>query len=398
MRLAFYTPNYPGVTQDGGIGSYTRTLARALVKLGHTIHVVTPGTDPVSVDEGVYVHQVKLRHIPLVDRLWPGYGHCHYLARKLHEIVLKNHIDLVELPNWEGLGIHFQRHSKIPTVVRLHTSSAETQAIDELPDSRILRWDVKREYQQAHQAKLLVTHSLAHRRTMSEELRIPEERITLIPHGVEVYPDFVRPPRPDGPPRLVFLGRLEKRKGTLELLQAMPAILAKHPGARLTLIGSDRAHCPPGTEGTRRSHAQWMQDELPTAVREQIHLAGRLPQDEVDRHLQTADVFIAPSRYESFGLIYPEAMRWGIPVIGCRVGGVPEIITDGETGLLVEPASPQAIASAVVRLLHAPALREQLGTAGRRRVEEQFSSEVMARRVVEVYEALLPPASPSSRP
>lgn len=385
MRLAFYTPNYPGITQDGGIGSYTRTLARQLVRLGHVVHVVTPGPGDTSDDVGVMVHQMTLRHVPLLDRLWPGYGQCHYLAKKLRQVVKEHRIDLVELPNWEGLGIHFQRRSRVPTVVRLHTSSAETQAIDELPSTRLLRCDVYREYLQAHQAKLLVTHSRAHQETMSKELNIPAERITLIPHGVEVFPEYVRPPRTDGPPKLVFLGRLEKRKGTLELLQAMPRILEKHPGTTLTLIGSDRPHCPPGRDGASRTHAQWLTDEMPAAVRERIHLAGRLPQDKVDRHLQTADVFVAPSRYESFGLIYPEAMRWGIPVIGCRVGGVPEIIDDGVTGLLVEPNSPDAIADAMVRLLDSPTLRDQLGTAGRTAVESRFSAALMARRVVEVY-------------
>jgi glycogen(starch) synthase len=387
MRLAFYSPNYPGITQDGGIGSYTRTLARQLVKLGHVVHVITPGPGATETAEGVVIHQVTLRHLPILDRLWPGYGQCHTLAKKLHQVVTEHRIALVELPNWEGLGIHFQRQSKVPTVVRLHTSSAETQAIDELPSTRLLRADVKREYLQAHQARLLVTHSKAHQATMSQELNIPAQRIILIPHGVEVCPEFVRQPRPDGPPQVVFLGRLEKRKGALELLQAMPHILAKHPGTMLTLIGSDRPHCPPGQDGQPRTHAQWLADELPALVRQHIHFAGRLPQDEVDRHLQNADVFVAPSRYESFGLIYPEAMRWGIPVIGCRVGGVPEIIEDGKTGLLVAPGSSSAIADAVVRLLDSPTLRNQLGTAGRAAVETHFSAEVMARRVVEVYES-----------
>ncbi|MFT3883489.1 MAG: glycosyltransferase family 4 protein [Gemmatales bacterium] len=210
------------------------------------------------------------------------------------------------------------------------------------------------------------------------------DRIELIPHGVEVFPDFIRPPRSPGPLRIVFLGRLEKRKGTLELLQAFPKVLELHPGTELTLIGTDRPHCPGD-----RTHAVWIQDELPTAVRQQIHLAGRLPQEQVNQHLKTADVFIAPSRYESFGLIYPEAMRWGIPVIGCNVGGVPEIIHDGESGLLIAPESPEAIIQALHRLLSDERLRQQLGTAGRKRVESEFSSMKMAERVVAKFEKLL---------
>lgn len=389
MKLAFYTPNYPGITQDGGIGSYTKSLAHSLTKLGHTVHVITPGSGEASKDGEVTVHQVNLRHVPLIDRWMPGFGNCWHLSRKLVEVVKQHAIDLVELPNWEGLGIFYQKKRLTPTVVRLHTSSLETQQIDQLPPTRLLQWDVKREHQQARQADLLITHSAAHRQMMSEELGCSQEQITLIPHGVEVHPEFVRPPRSPGPLQLVFLGRLEKRKGTLELLQAFPSILEKHPGTILTLIGTDRAHCPPQSGGSERTHAQWIADELPASVQQQIVLAGRLPQVEVDRHLQTADVFIAPSRYESFGLIYPEAMRWGIPVIGCNVGGVPEIITHGETGLLCQPESLASIAQAVDQLLSDENLRIRLGLAGKQHVERAFSAEVMAQRVIDNFGMLL---------
>jgi len=384
MRLGFYTPNYPGITQDGGIGTYTRDLARTLTKLGHVVHVVTPGTGDDSTDGAVQVHQVNLCHVPIIDRFYPGFGNCYHLSRRLKQLVDQHQLELIELPNWEGLGIFYQKSRKTPTVVRLHTSSKETQIIDQLPMTRLLEWDVKREHQQAQQADLLITHSEAHRQMMCEELGISADRIELIPHGVEVFPDFVRPPRSPGPLRVVFLGRLEKRKGTLELLQAFPKVLELHPGTELTLIGTDRPHCPGD-----RTHAQWIQDELPEAVRQQIRLAGRLPQEQVNQLLQTADVFIAPSRYESFGLIYPEAMRWGIPVIGCNVGGVSEIIQNEKSGMLIPPESPDAIVQALHRLLRDESLRQQLGTAGRKRVESDFSSMKMTERVVAKFEKLL---------
>lgn len=391
MNLAFYTPNYPGITQDGGIGSYTRSLGQSLTQLGHTVHVITPGQGAKSMDGPVHVHQVHLRHVPILDRAMPGFGNCWFLSRAMKKLVNHHEIDLVEFPNWEGLGIMFKGpwKKKVPKVVRLHTSSLETIMIDNLQMNRFLRWDVKREHIQARQADMLITHSEEHRRLMCEELKIEPEKITLIPHGVEVFPDFVRPPRPPGPPRVVFLGRLEKRKGTLELLQALVEVLCQHPGTTLTLIGTDRAHCPPLPGGVARTHAQWIADELPAEVRQQITLAGRLPQEEVDRHLQTADVFVAPSRYESFGLIYPEAMRWGIPVIGCTVGGVPEIITNDVTGVLVPPESPIELAKAINSLLSDEARRARLGQAGREHIEAHFSAETMARSVEANFEWLL---------
>jgi hypothetical protein len=146
------------------------------------------------------------------------------------------------------------------------------------------------------------------------------------------------------------------------------------------LIGADRPHCPGG-----RTHAQYLADDFPAEARRRVQLLGRLPQPQVDRWLQRADIFVAPSLYESFGLIFPEAMRWGTPVIGTRVGGIPEIVTDGETGLLVEPQQPHELAQAIVRLLTNCDLRQRLGVAGRKHVEAHFAADKMARANAELY-------------
>ena len=102
MNLAFYTPNYPCITQDGGIGSYTRSLGQSLTQLGHTVHVITPGQGAKSMDGPVHVHQVHLRHVPIMDRVMPGFGNCWFLSRAMKKLVDHHEIDLVEFPNWEG--------------------------------------------------------------------------------------------------------------------------------------------------------------------------------------------------------------------------------------------------------------------------------------------------------
>jgi len=197
---------------------------------------------------------------------------------------------------------------------------------------------------------------------------------------VELFPDWKRPPRQPGPPTVVYLGRMEHRKGTPELLQALPQVLDAVPEARFVLIGADRPHCPGG-----RTHAAYLEQDFPAHVRRQVTLAGRLPQSEVDRWLQTANLFVAPSRYESFGLIFPEAMRWGTPVVGTTAGGIPEIVEHGKSGILVRPESPAELAAAILRLLKNPAEAAALGAAGRERVEREFGIARMAKRTVDLY-------------
>lgn len=384
MRIGLYTPNYPGLTAEGGIGSYTRSVAHGLTALGHEVHVLTPGDRTDTSDGAVRIHFTRTTHLRGMDRLVPGAGACWRVARALQRLVRIHSLDVLELANWEGLGLLFLQLTRTPTIVRLSTSSKETQEIDQSPVTRWHRWDVMRERCQARAADVLVTHSDAHRRVMAPELGVNPERIRVIPLGVEVFPDWVRPPRPPGPPTVVYLGRLEHRKGTVELLQAIPEVLRAIPDAQFVLIGTDRPHCPGG-----RTHAQYLEQGFPSEVRRHVTLAGRLAQPEVDRWLQTADLFVAPSRYESFGLIFLEAMRWGTPVIGTTAGGIPEVVEHERSGVLVPPENPQALSAAIVRLLSDPNRRAALGADGRQRVEQEFSVERMARRVAEFYEEVI---------
>ncbi|WP_406701258.1 glycosyltransferase family 4 protein [Singulisphaera sp. Ch08] len=385
LKICLYTPNYPGVSGEGGIGTYTRHLARALASLGHEPHVLTPGTVRELVRDGpVTIHLAPASYFPVLDRLIPGVGACCRIAAVMRQIVIRHEVEVVEFPNWGGLGLAYGVGRPAPMVVRLHTSALECSLIDGEDSSRLVAWDIRRERWLNRAADTLVTHSLAHRSRMAEELGVNEDRIHVVPHGIEVYPAFRRILRSDNELRVVYLGRMEKRKGTIDLLNAIPDVLREVPEARFILIGSDRPHCPGG-----RTHAQYLEDEFPAEVRRRISLAGRLSDDEVDSQLQEADLLVAPSLYESFGLIFLEAMRWGTAVIGTTAGGIPEIVEHEKTGLLVEAGHPSQLAQAMITLLHNKDLRHRLGDAGRRRVESIFNVDRMARQSVELYETAL---------
>jgi rhamnosyl/mannosyltransferase len=119
-----------------------------------------------------------------------------------------------------------------------------------------------------------------------------------------------------------------------------------------------------------------------------VRFVGRIPDDELVAYYEAADVFVLPSvaKAEAFGLVQLEAMYCRRPVVSCRLGtGVEWVNQDGVTGLVVPPRDTAALAGAVKRLLADPALREQLGEAGRRRVERDFSNENMVRRMLALY-------------
>ena len=364
---------------------YSRTLAEGLAEMGQAAHVLTLGeSSHRTVAGGIPVDVVKQRYLPFVDRLLPGAASCWRIGERALQLSRAHNLQLFEFPNWEGLGIWFALRRSIPLIVRLHTSSAETQQIDELSETWRLKCDVRREGLQVSQADALVTHSDAHRQRMAAELSIDPTNITVIPHGISVYPTFIRKPITKSEIHVVFLGRLERRKGALDLLKAIPLVLAAVPHTRFILIGRDRPHCPGS-----RTHQQYADDEFPPSVRRQITFAGALNDADVTSHLQSADVFVAPSLYESFGLVFLEAMRWGTPVVGTRAGGIPEIIKDRESGLLVSPGNHAELAEAISSLIKDPEMRRRLGESGRRRVEEEFSATTMASRTSDFYLAVV---------
>jgi glycosyltransferase involved in cell wall biosynthesis len=159
------------------------------------------------------------------------------------------------------------------------------------------------------------------------------------------------------------------------LLAAVPRVADALPAARFVLAGD------PGEGGIWAAFRR----SCPDLALARVEAPGRVTDAELDRLYRRCSVFVAPSRYESFGLVYVEAMARSRPVIGCRAGGIPEVIAEGRTGLLADPGDPESLACSMIRLGSDPALRRAFGEAGRRDFAERFSAEAMARLSADLY-------------
>jgi phosphatidylinositol alpha-1,6-mannosyltransferase len=216
-----------------------------------------------------------------------------------------------------------------------------------------------------------------------ERLGVSPARIRRVPPGVTVPADA--PSRADGA-TLLTVGRIELSegyKGHDRVLAALPALIPQFPALKWVVAGAGS-----GLPALARAVAQ-------AGLQDRVRLAGEVSAEELARLYAEADVFVLPStvagerdqeRFEGFGIVYLEAAAHGCPVVATRAGGTPDAVADGETGLLVDPARPDALAEALARLLGDAALRRRLGDAGRVRARDAFTWEHAAAKLAAVLE------------
>jgi glycosyltransferase involved in cell wall biosynthesis len=194
-------------------------------------------------------------------------------------------------------------------------------------------------------------------------------RTVVIPTAVDA--GAAPPVRREGrAPVVVFVGRLAAPKDPVTLVRALAAVRGSAFTARIVGDGPER----PAVEAEIRA----------ASLLEHVELAGE--RRDVRRLLEDADVFVLSSRSEGAPLSILEAMAAGLPVVATAVGGIPEIVDDGTTGLLVPPGDAAALAAALERLLADAGLRARMGAAGWERVRERFDLAQLRRAHLEVYE------------
>ncbi|HEY4721331.1 MAG TPA: glycosyltransferase family 4 protein, partial [Anaerolineae bacterium] len=168
----------------------------------------------------------------------------------------------------------------------------------------------------------------------------------------------------------------------------IPRVRAKVSYARFIIAGADNSWHDGFQLKTGMDYPTYFSKRYPDAA-SCVTFTGSVDEGQLRALYQSCDLFVAPSLYESFGLIYLEAMNYAKPVIGCRAGGIPEVVDHGVSGLLVEPEAPLALTEAIVSLLTSPSRLREMGLAGRQRLLDQFTHIHMARSFAQAYRAAI---------
>jgi glycosyltransferase involved in cell wall biosynthesis len=174
-------------------------------------------------------------------------------------------------------------------------------------------------------------------------------------------------------PQVLFVGRIERAKGVFDLLQAWASVLVHCPNARLSIVGEDR------TDGLFSQQAGSL------GISESISLTGSLPSPQVADMMRASRVFCLPSHNEGTPVCVMESLSCGLPIVATRVGGIPDIVTHGTTGLLVEKGDIQGLADALVSLLRDPSRCIRLGEAAQEFSDSYLDIQKTANRLVDLY-------------
>jgi hypothetical protein len=408
LHLVFFSVEYPPEPLNG-IGRVVHGLATGLGRRGHEVHVLTRGAelDRVDFEDGVWVHRMVPRPHIRPEGISVSEGLWNYAATLRDEALrIDRHrpLDLVQAPNWSTEGIAVLIDGRLPLVVGLYTPLATVAAVDTPLSAAMAAGDPEvptllelERFTYRHAPYFLACGpSVVEEIESAYGVTLRPERVGLVPQGIEDRSGTVHAVRWPGHVEVLFVGRLEDRKGIDTLLATIPDIVRAHPEVGYTIIGDDTRPMTDGRTHRQRFEASPEWSEVSANVR----FLGRVDDDELYRRYAGCDIFVAPSRFESFGLILLEAMMFAKPVVASDVGGMAEIVCDGENGFLVPAGDVGALREAITALVVSRERREEFGLQSRRRFERLYRNEAMVDGVNRYFDSILgrTTADPPSRP
>lgn len=352
MRVALITPEYPGCGPSYGIGSYVQRLAQELTGAGHGVCVAVAAQDGCWLGHSDQVHRVSAVRVPgFIRPRWVS----GWLQRTLDDLAP----EVVELPNWGGLGAFLSR--TWPLVVRLSTSITHQPARDRL--RRVLKpHHLRLERATVRRAHLVIANSHAIAEDVAPHYHRMADRV--IPHA---FPGASAPGRPTGGD-VLYVGRREHRKGVDVLLRAWPSVRA-HQGCTLHLVGAGH---------------QDLIKRLPAALRTGISVHGVISDAALTSLRERCAVQVVPSRFESFGLTVVEAFAAGQAVVASDCAGLRETV--GPAGMIYPAEDHHALARALRQTLADEVLRRRLVQLGDERLHQRFSLQAWRTATLDAYQ------------
>ncbi len=399
LRIALLSFEYPPETGLGGIGTYTWYQARALVRLGHQVHVLAGAREclPLRMSEhdGVFVHRYRSDGLwwPIAGLLAAGKYYwtkqrlenawCMY--RAFRQLMRRYDYDIVEMPECGAEGALINWLIRLPTIVRFHSPARLIMDLYDGPQAdRIMCSWIERIGIRRATGLTSCSHFLA--REVTARLGV-KQQVEVIYNGIDL-PLFDAEPVadlaslyvcPKGQITILFAGRMERRKG-IHLCGAIAEIVLSRSDVTFLFAGDDL-------------FGYVRQTLLPSLAKKElagsVRYLGKLNFQELRACARAVDIYLLPSLWENCPYSCLEAMAAGRAIVCSGQGGLPELIEHGENGLIATIGSPESFAAQLQILIDDAELRQALGTAARQSIERRFTDDRIAAETVKQYRKLL---------
>jgi len=379
MKILLFTPHYPPII--GGAEVFSEALANYLPRRGVEVHVVTGRIDRLlekrKDDPRIHFHRVSL--VPMKDLINPSNFYLStglpLMCMKSISLVKKEQINIIHTVGVLAamLGAVISGMTARPMVATIQGHKISNYSNGGFnPFHRWIRYSL---------SKSSLVHCISE--SIEESVRgLGAKRTLLVPNGIYLNKAWtdrteLKKQLGRGEEKIILAaGRLIEIKGVRYLIEAMPRIVEQWRDCRLIIVG----------DGPEKSKLITLANEL--GLGEKVDFVGSMPQERLFAFMGVSDVFVGPSLFEGLGNVFIEAMNCGTPVIGTRVGGIPDIIDDGVNGLLVPPRDSDSIAGAVTTILKDGELASRLSRNGLKTVEERFDWNRICERIYEGYEQM----------
>jgi len=375
MKIALVSPYdfiYPG-----GVNNHITSLEKQLTRMGHQVKVIAPASQPVETFGDRFIPIGKPRPMP-ISGTTIRISISLRLASKIKEVLKREKFDIVHLhePFMVMLCSAMLRFSKSVNIGTFHATKGKPGYNWGWPVSRFML---------RQRCRKLAGRIAVSRPAMEYVSGYVPGPYEIIPNGIDLENFSQEVPKieefKDGKLNILFVGRLEKRKGLKYLIEAYNRVKNEFMESRLIVVG-------PGTRFLGKYQKQVRDYGL-----KDVHFIGPVSDGQLPGYYNTADIFCAPATgQESFGIVLLEAMACGKPVIASNIEGYAGVMTDGKEGLLVQPKSADGLAGALRNLMADEELRRQMGERGII-TAKYYSWQRVAKEVVAYYNKVLEESS-----
>tara|TARA_Y100000310_G_scaffold270603_1_gene284573 strand:+ start:9783 stop:11027 length:1245 start_codon:yes stop_codon:yes gene_type:complete len=394
MKICFISFSSPQ-SSIGGIERYLDTTFKEITKRGIKVHFIAPsyGDDEIEVVGNLVIHKLKIMNLKPKEKSQAPKKLYNYLKK----LIKKEKIDIISAENfYRGTppGYAFainlaSMETKVPVVLRMHAHfkrEIEKALVKDLFWSRIIPVS-KHVAHSAYEVGVKLKKLKTVYPPIDTEIFRPDLGKTWLSSRIDVNKNDLI---------ILHASRITgskgkesdylELKGVLTLLKAFSTLAQNHKNIKLLIATGT----PPPTWKTEYNKACKKISEIAelNGIKDKV-IVQPFKLDEMPYVYNGSDIFVMASQMESFGLVYAEALACGIPVVGTGVGGIPEIIDNEKTGLLVEPDNPVTLSKKIDFLLNNPKIRKGMGIKGRKVIERKFASKKITDNLMGIFESVL---------